>query len=158
MPVIRLSTRVAAPVERCFDLSRSVEAHLASLRDTGERVVDGVRAGLLGPGDSVTWRGRHFGVPWRLASRITAFDRPRHFRDSMVRGPFARFDHDHRFTPVPGGTLMEDVFDYDAPLGFLGDLAERLVLTRHLTRVLEARAAAIKAIAESDRWRAYTDA
>ncbi|PAX90951.1 cyclase, partial [Streptomyces albidoflavus] len=25
-------------------------------------------------GDTVTWRARHFGVVWRMTSRITAYD------------------------------------------------------------------------------------
>src|SRR5437867_2964845 len=68
-----------------------------------------------------TWRTRtlrHSLIQQTLTSRITAFERPRHFRDSMVRGAFKRFDHDHYFTTYDaGGTVMHDVFDYAAPLG-----------------------------------------
>jgi transcription-repair coupling factor (superfamily II helicase) len=84
------------------------------------------------------------------------FERPDRFRDSMVRGPLARLDHDHEFEDDgAGGTLMRDVFDYAAPLGLLGRLAERLFLTRHLRRFLAARNAELKRIAESDEWRRY---
>ena len=99
MPVLELTTLVAAPVERVFDLSRSIDLHTASTAATGERAVAGVTSGLIGPGEEVTWRARHFGVWQSLTSRIVIFDRPRHFRDSMVRGAFRRFDHDHRFEP-----------------------------------------------------------
>ena len=74
----------------------------------------------------------------------------------MVRGPLARLDHDHEFEDDgAGGTLMRDLFDYAAPLGLLGRLAERLFLTRHLRRFLAARNAELKRIAESDEWRRY---
>jgi len=79
-------------------------------------------------------------------------DRPRHFRDSMVRGAFARFDHDHYFEESNGGTLMRDVFDYRAPLGPLGWLAERLFLTAYMRRFLLTRLRELKALAESDDW------
>ena len=72
MPTIRVETRIEAPVERCFDLARDVDLHRRSLARTGERAVGGVTTGLLGPGDTVTWEGRHFGVRQRLTARITA--------------------------------------------------------------------------------------
>ena len=155
MPRIELTLHVAAPPDRCFDLARSVEAHVHSTASTGERVVGGTTAGLLRLGDEVTWRARHFGFAQDLTSRITAFERPLHFRDSMVRGAFARFDHDHYFTAVDGGTLLRDVFDYRAPLGPFGWLAERLFLTAYMRRFLLTRLHALKTLAESTDWRRF---
>jgi ligand-binding SRPBCC domain-containing protein len=156
---IELITRVSAPPERCFDLARSVELHTHSTAATGERAVGGVTRGLLELGNEVTWRARHFGVWQTLTSRITAYDRPRSFRDSMVRGAFRRFEHDHSFEPLPdGGTLMRDVFDYAAPFGPLGRLAEWLFLSRYMRRFLEERNRLVKAVAESEDWRKFVAA
>lgn len=149
MARIDLSLHIGAPVERCFDLARSVEAHTRSTATTRERAVAGTTSGLLALGDQVTWRARHFGIWQELTSRITAFDRPRHFRDSMVRGAFASFNHDHFFAPASGGTIVQDVFEYHAPLGVLGRIAERLFLTAYMRRFLDARLRALKALAES---------
>ena len=154
MPTIQLTTWIAAPPERCFDLSRSIDLHVASTAETGERAIGGVTSGLIGLGEEVTWRARHFGVWQTLTTRITAFDSPRHFRDSMVRGVFTRFDHDHFFAPHDGGTEMRDVFDFTSPLGPLGRIADALVVTRHLRALLERRNQEIKEVAESERWRA----
>jgi ligand-binding SRPBCC domain-containing protein len=150
MPRIELTLRIAAPIERCFDLARSIELHARSTRATGERAVAGKTTGLLELNEEVTWRARHFGVWQTLTSRITAFDRPTYFRDSMVRGAFQRFDHDHFFEDHGGVTLMRDVFDYAAPLGILGALAERSFLTRYMRRFLEVRNLEIRAVAESE--------
>lgn len=156
MPILEIVTHVIAPVDRCFDLSRSIDLHQRSLRATGERAVAGVTSGLIGPDESVTWEATHFLVRQRLSSRITAFDRPRHFRDSMVSGAFRRFDHDHLFEPDGrGGTIMRDVFDFTAPLGVLGRIAEVAFLTRYMRRLLEERNAIVKRIAESNDWQAY---
>jgi ligand-binding SRPBCC domain-containing protein len=149
---IELCTRIAAPPERCFDLARSVDLHVRSTAATGERAVGGKTAGLLELGDEVTWRARHFGVRQSLSGRITAYDRPRHFQDTMLRGAFRRLLHDHFFDPADGGTVMRDVFEYAAPLGPLGRLAERLFLTAYMRRFLEARNRELKAVAESDDW------
>jgi ligand-binding SRPBCC domain-containing protein len=152
MARIDLSVYVAAPPERCFDLARSIELHTRSTGASQERAVGGQTTGLLGAGAEVTWRARHFGVWQALTSRITAFDRPRYFRDSMVRGAFKRFDHDHYFTPDGDGTHMRDVFDFTAPLGPLGWVAERLFLTRYMRGFLEARNRELKRVAESAAW------
>ena len=154
MAKIELVTLILAPKERCFDLSLSVDLHVASTRDTGERAVAGVTSGLLQLGEQVTWSARHFGVRQRLTTRITALERPRHFRDSMVSGAFRRFDHDHFFEAKGDATEMRDVFDFESPLGPLGRIADALVLTRYLRGFLERRNEVIKQAAESDGWRA----
>jgi ligand-binding SRPBCC domain-containing protein len=152
MARIELSLLVAAPPSRCFDLARSIDAHVQSTAATGERAIGNRTSGLLGLGEEVTWRARHLGVWQELTSRITAFERPHHFRDSMVRGAFARFDHDHYFEPTNGNTLLRDVFDYRAPLGPLGWLAERLFLSAYMRRFLLIRMRELKVLAESDAW------
>jgi ligand-binding SRPBCC domain-containing protein len=157
MPVIEIKTRILAPPERCFDLSRSVELHVQSTSRSGERAIAGVTHGLLGLGEQVTWRARHFGIWQNLTSRMTIFDRPRYFRDSMVSGAFTRFDHDHFFVKVNDYTEMRDVFDYTSPLGPLGRIADMLVLERYLARFLAERNQTIQRIAESDEWRAFVD-
>lgn len=153
MPTIVLTTRIHAPPERCFDLSRSIALHVASTRQTGERAVGANASGLLGLGEEVTWSARHFGIRQTLTSRITVFDRPHHFRDSMVAGAFRRFNHDHFFAARGEDTEMRDVFDFTSPLGPLGRLADVLVLERYLRRFLETRNEEIKRVAESDAGR-----
>jgi len=155
LPVLELRTAIAAPCERVFDLARSIDLHTASMAQSGEQAIAGVTSGLIALGESVTFRARQFGLPVELCSRVTAFERPRFFRDEMVTGPFERFAHDHFFEPAAHGTLMRDVFDYRAPLGWLGKLADRLFLARRMTRLLAARNGVVKATAEGGEWAKY---
>ncbi len=155
MPVIELSTFIAAPIERVFDLARSIDLHTDSTSGTGECAVAGVVSGLIGLGEEVTWRARHFGVWQTLTVRIARFERPNHFTDTMLRGAFRRFDHQHSFERSKGGTLMRDVFDYESPLGILGRIADALFLERHMRSFLTTRNRVLKAAAESDDWRRY---
>lgn len=153
---IELTTRIRAPVERVFDLTRSIDLHARSLSHTGEEAVGGRTSGLIGMGETVTWRARHLGIRQRLTSRITAYDRPRYFQDAQERGAFAWFVHDHHFDPTADGeTVLRDVFRLAAPLGPLGWIAERVVLRRYMTRFLEDRNAVIKRVAESEEWREF---
>jgi ligand-binding SRPBCC domain-containing protein len=150
MPVITLETRIRAPIEHCFDLSRDIDLHMRSTKQTREIAVAGVTTGLIGPGEEVTWEATHFGIRQRLTTKITAYDRPFHFRDSQVRGAFKRFDHDHFFQQLPGAeTVMRDVFDYESPLGLLGSLADRLFLKQYMRSLLAWRNKLIKQVAEN---------
>lgn len=153
MVEIELRTFIAAPVERVFDLSRSIDLHQRSTATTRETAVAGRTSGLIGLDETVTWRARHLGVTQYLTSRISGYDRPRWFRDEMVRGAFAWMEHDHWFDAAEGGTVLRDRFRFAAPLGPLGRIAEALLLRRYMTRFLEARNAEIKRVAESDAWR-----
>lgn len=155
MPVIEFTTEIHAPIARIFDLARSVELHMDSTAETNERAVAGVLSGLMALGDEVTWRARHFGIWQHLTSRITMFERPFHFRDSMVRGAFRRFDHDHFFAEQGEATVMRDVFDFQSPFGILGRAADRLFLTDYMRRFLLTRCTLIKTVAESEQWRRY---
>jgi len=135
----RLVTELDAPPERAFALSLDIGAHERSMAASGERAVAGTTAGTIGLGESVTWRARHFGVVWRMTSRITALEAPHRFVDEQVRGPFARFHHEHRFEPSARGTRMVDEVSFRAPLGPLGRLAERVALARYLPRLIADR-------------------
>jgi ligand-binding SRPBCC domain-containing protein len=161
---IELITRIAAPIERCFDLSRSIDLHMASTDWTGERAIAGTTHGLIGLNQEVTWQGRHFGFKIRHTSHIGIFDRPRHFQDSMVRGAFKSFCHDHYFesvsgetvtgeTPI-GETLMKDLMQFEAPFGLLGRAVES-ILDRHMRALLRRRDECIKRVAESAEWRNF---
>jgi ligand-binding SRPBCC domain-containing protein len=155
MPVIELATAIAAPIERVFDLARSIDLHMQSTSSTGERAVGGVTSGLIGPGEEVTWRARHFGIWQSLTVRITSFERPNYFTDTMLQGAFRHMEHRHSFEPTPESTIMRDVFTYESPLGLLGRAADLLFLKRYLRSFLVERNRVIKAVSESDGWKRY---
>lgn len=153
MPTIRLTTRINAPVDRCFDLARSIDLHRLSTAGTDEEAVAGVTSGLIGKGERVTWRARHFGVVQTLTSEITLFDRPSRFRDEMVSGVFRSIKHDHLFRQVGNTTVMKDIFRFESPGWIFGRLFNHLVLIRYLRRLLLKRNRVIKKVAESDQWK-----
>lgn len=136
---IRLVTDLPTSPDRAFALSLDIGAHLRSMAATGEQAVAGTTSGAIGLGESVTWRARHLGVVWRMTSQVTELEAPHRFVDEQVRGPFARFRHEHTFTAVAGGTRMVDEIVFRAPLGVLGRIAESLVLRRHLRRLIAER-------------------
>jgi ligand-binding SRPBCC domain-containing protein len=150
MPIIQLETFIKASPEVCFDLSRSIELHLRSTHETGETVVAGVKSGLMGLNDEVTWRARHLGFTQDLTSRITEYQFPIFFVSEMQKGIFKKLHHQHRFFPENGGTRMVDIFDFEAPFGILGRLACIFFLTSYMKRFLLIRNETIRKTAEHD--------
>ena len=148
MPHFELVTLIDAVPESCFDLSLDVDMHTQS---TGarEEIVAGVRSGLMVLGDDVTWKAWHFGIPFRMTSAITEYERPTRFVDEQTRGPFARWRHEHRFEPNNGGTRMVDVVDYRSPLGPLGSLVDRIRLEQYLVELLRRRNEFLRVHAET---------
>jgi ligand-binding SRPBCC domain-containing protein len=148
MTVIELSTAINAPIERCFDLARSIDLHVVSTRQTGEQAIAGRTCGLIELGETVTWRARHLGVWQTLTSKITQYEYPSSFTDKMVEGAFKSMRHEHLFYPLQGQTLMKDIFVFESPYGRIGELFNTLFLDGYMKRLLEKRNQVIKAAAE----------
>jgi hypothetical protein len=157
---IEETTLIHAPIERCFDLSRSVEVHLLSNVHSGEQALaaGGITTGLVGLRGRVTWRAKHFGIWQTLASETTELESPYFFQVTMVKGIFRSMQADHFFHSLEGGvTEMRDNFRIAAPIPVFGLFAEALFLRRYMLALLRERNAVIKQVAESSEWQKYLD-
>ena len=145
-----VETLILAHPQRAFDASRDIGLHTETQKQAGEAAVAGVTTGLIGMDEEVTFEARHFGLRLQHRARITAFDPPRRFVDTMMSGAFKSFVHEHAFEEREGGTLMIDRIELRAPLGLLGRFAEWLFLDRYIERLQRARALEIKAYCEAE--------
>jgi len=157
MPVIEIEIEINAPIERVFDLARCIDLHEETMSQTNEKAIEGVTKGLIKLGETVTWQATHFGIRQKLTSKITAYNRPFHFRDVMLKGAFKRFTHDHFFLQTGEKVLMRDVFDYASPLWVLGKLVDALGLKNYMKNLLTERNRLIKKTAENEDWRKFLD-
>lgn len=153
MPTIILETIIKSNIETCFDLSRSIDLHQISTANTKERAIDGTTSGLINLNEFVTWEAKHFGVTQKLTSKITVFDMPRHFRDEQQKGAFKYIIHDHYFTASADKVIMKDIFKFQSPLGYIGKLVDKIILTGYLKKLLLHRNEIIKEYAESEGWK-----
>ena len=151
MATILLTTFINAPISIVFDLSRSIDLHLQSMAHSNETAIAGRTSGLIECNETVTWRAKHFGVYHHLTVRITALEKYDRFIDVMEKGIFASMEHLHSFN-VQGNT-MNCRFEFKAPYGLLGTLAEILFLKKYMRNLLLERNRVIKRIAESDEWK-----
>ena len=86
----------------------------------------------MAAGSVYDFRVSWLGVPVRWRAFIREFDPPYRFVDVQVRGPYARWEHRHRFLEERGGTWVEDRVTYRLPLGPLGRLAHAAIVGRQL--------------------------
>jgi ligand-binding SRPBCC domain-containing protein len=142
-------TRIEAPIERCFDLARSIEAHNESAAFSEERAVaPGRTSGLMEAGDLVTFEASHFGIRQRVTARITEMVRPHLFVDELVKSAFRSLRHIHDFREIGGATIMTDALEWRAPFGPLGLIADVLFLKSHMRAFLVRKQGNLKRMAE----------
>jgi ligand-binding SRPBCC domain-containing protein len=101
--------------------SARVVARTGGIEQPGSRVTLRVKVGPL----AMTWIAEH-----------TACEPGKMFRDSMISGPFPRWEHTHLFLPLDETTSnLEDHVEYDLPLGRLGALVAGWYIRRRLNRM-----------------------
>jgi len=149
------SIHIHASIERCFLLSTSLELveQVLEMRpmEGGSRKT----AGFVVGGDRIEWRGWLFGLPQVHESLITRYERPNFFQDTMARGRFERFQHDHRFTEIDGHTLLVDKLRFSLPFGWPGKIMARHVIVPHISGLLRRRMQLLKRVAEGSEWKQY---
>src|SRR5689334_20834147 len=91
-------TIIKTTQERCFNLSRSIDFHKASMFESREIPIAGRLSGLIEQGEFVEWEATHLFVRQRLSSRITEMVKPYYFVDEMVKGAFKSFRHRHEIS------------------------------------------------------------
>ena len=153
MASIHLTTFIAAPAERVFDLSRSINLHKISTAATNEKAIAGVMNGLINENETVTWEAKHLFKTRQFTSRIVTMQKPLLFIDEMVKGDFKRFRHEHHFKAVTNGTIMIDQVDFESPYGVIGKWANNFYLRNYLEKLLVTRNNIIKEYAETEKWK-----
>lgn len=149
MPTIILKTLINAPIGHCFDLSRNIDLHLQSMKSSKEIAIAGKTSGLINLHESVTWRAIHFGMLFKMTTRISKLEYPTFFIDEMITGPFKKLHHQHRFKITGLQTEMTDIFEFQAPFWIFGQLAEKIFLKNYMLKLIKKRNKAIKCQAES---------
>jgi ligand-binding SRPBCC domain-containing protein len=148
MTQIILKTAINASQDVVFDLARDIDVHQFTTSKTREKAVGGRTSGRISPGETVTWKGKHFGLWLKHTSRNTAMEIPKSFVDEMERGCFKSFRHEHFFERDGDNCIMIDRLCYETPYGIFGRLFDWLILEKYLTEFLKTRNNAIKKLAE----------
>jgi ligand-binding SRPBCC domain-containing protein len=150
MTTLTAITIITAPIELCFRSALSIDLELIAAKDCGIRAINGITTGIIGAGERVTWQTRQFGLWITHTSEITGFDAPVFFQDSMVKGLFDSYEHNHFFRLISATTTeMRDELRFSMPIWLTGPIAERLIVKRRLASLLSKRNDVIRQDAEA---------
>lgn len=149
MTKIILKTKIKAPIETVFNLSRNIDIHQESASSSNEKAIAGKTSGLIELNETVTWKGKHFGIYLKHSSKITEMKFPNYFVDIMEEAHFKSFRHEHYFSEENGFTTMQDILIYETPFGILGRFFDSILLKKHMQNFLLRRNAILKNIAEN---------
>lgn len=151
MTTIHLTTEIKASIETVFNNARDIDLHQQSASQTHEKAIAGRTFGLIGIGETVTWKGKHFGIYLQHQSVITEMDFYTYFVDEQLKGNFKSFKHQHFFEEKNGVTIMQDILEYETPFGIFGKMFDVLFLKRHLVKFLLYRNEVLKAFSEKTK-------
>ena len=97
-------------------------------------------------GAQIEYRLRLAGVPLRWRTLVTSWDAPHGFVDVQESGPYALWEHTHRFSACGEGVLMRDAVRYALPFGPLGAAAHALAVRGALAAIFDHRFLRIREI------------
>lgn len=95
-------------------------------------------------GTVIEYRLRLRGIPLSWTTEITAFEPNEYFQDTMLDGPYAKWEHIHTFERVNGRTVMGDQVHYEMPFGWLGEMVHELTVRKDLKHIFRHRARTLR--------------
>lgn len=88
------------------------------------------------PGQIITYNVKplwNISIEW--VTQIVAVQEFSYFIDEQKFGPYTFWHHEHWFTEIPGGVLMEDVIYYKVPFGIIGKALHHLKIRKDLEKI-----------------------
>ena len=79
------------------------------------------------------------GIPLYWMTEITHVQEGAYFVDEQRFGPYTMWHHQHHFKAIDGGVRMEDIVHYKIPFGFLGDIAQHILVKNQLKGIFDFR-------------------
>lgn len=84
-----------------------------------------------------------FGIKTPWMTEITQVKDLEFFIDEQRVGPYKLWHHQHFIEKIEGGVLMKDIVTYSPPFGFLGAIANKLLIRKKLDEIFNYRTYAV---------------
>ena len=149
-----MTTFVAAPIDRVFDLSRHLALYRQVFQTRHESFSSGAGSNLLDKGETITIIAKHAGRSRMSMLKITNFQKPILFVEEQAKGDLQHYSHEHHFKPVDNGTIIIDLVEFGMPKDIPGKIFGKLYFRNYLEAMLRKRNEVIRSYAETEKWRA----
>lgn len=154
MARIHLTTFIAAPIERVFDLSRHLALYRLVFQSRKEKLTSGAASTLIAKGETISIIAKHAGRSRMSMLKITSLQRPTLFVEEQVKGDLESYRHEHHFKPVDNGTIVIDIVEFGVPKDIIGKLFGKVYFKKYLEELLKKRTDLVRTYAETEKWRA----
>ena len=84
------------------------------------------------------------GIKTNWVTEITQVRDKEYFVDEQRVGLYSIWHHQHHIQPIENGVLMTDIISYQPPFGFLGAIANSLIIKKKLKEIFDYRTLAIE--------------
>jgi ligand-binding SRPBCC domain-containing protein len=84
------------------------------------------------------------GIKMTWVTEITQVKEKEYFVDEQRVGPYSMWHHEHKIEPIEGGVLMSDIVSYKPPFGFLGSIANSVLIKKQLREIFDFRTLAME--------------
>ncbi|MGM0376662.1 MAG: SRPBCC family protein [Bacteroidota bacterium] len=78
-------------------------------------------------------------LPTKWLTEITHIKELEYFVDEQRAGPYKLWHHEHHLKPIENGVLMTDIVHYIPPMGPLGAIANKILISGQLEKIFEFR-------------------
>ena len=83
-------------------------------------------------------------IKTKWVTEITHIKEGHFFIDEQRMGPYNMWHHQHFIEEIPNGVLMKDIVSYIPPFGFLGAIANQLIIKNKLEQIFAFRKEALE--------------
>jgi len=111
----------------------------------GFNITSGAMPEKMYPGMIITYKvSPLLRIPMTWVTEITQVEEGKYFVDEQRVGPYRIWHHEHWIEPIESGVLMTDIITYQPPLGFLGAIANALIIKNQLEGIFNYRKKAVE--------------
>ncbi|MEY3677897.1 MAG: hypothetical protein RI924_38 [Bacteroidota bacterium] len=92
------------------------------------------------PGMIITYKvSPLLGIKLNWMTEITHVQEGKYFVDEQRFGPYALWHHQHHFEEIKGGVHMTDIINYAIPYGFIGRIANTILVEKEVRGIFDYR-------------------
>jgi ligand-binding SRPBCC domain-containing protein len=92
------------------------------------------------PGMIITYKvSPLLGIKLNWMTEITHVQEGKYFVDEQRFGPYALWHHQHHFEEIKGGVHMTDIINYAIPYGFIGRIANSILVENEVRGIFDYR-------------------
>jgi len=138
--------KVPATLDEIWDFISSP----ANLREItpdymGFDITSGFLSPKMYPGMIISYKvSPVLGIKMTWVTEITHVKEKEYFVDEQRIGPYAMWHHEHRIESIEGGVLMTDIVSYQPPFGFIGAIANSVLIKKQLRKIFDYRREAME--------------